>query len=130
MIDEKMLIEILSKNSIFEKITNAEGKNVFEIIDDLPKIEEKNCGDCSRRKFYQEGYQDGLNADKWISCSGTLPIIVDEPSDCAKDVGRRFLITDSDGYVYDSTFWKYANAFDDDAIAWQPLPTAYKGEQE
>lgn len=38
MIDEKKLIEELSKNSIFEKITNAEGKNVFEIIEEQPKV--------------------------------------------------------------------------------------------
>lgn len=39
MIDEKKLIEILLKNSIFEKITNAEGKNIFKIIDDMPKTD-------------------------------------------------------------------------------------------
>ena len=49
MIDEKKLIEILSKNSIFEKITNAEGKNVFEIIEEQPKVNE------------------------WISCSERMP---------------------------------------------------------
>lgn len=38
MIDEKKLIKELSKNSIFEKITNAEGKNVFEIIEAQPQI--------------------------------------------------------------------------------------------
>ena len=39
MIDEKKLIEIISKNSIFERITNAEGKNIFEIINDMPKTD-------------------------------------------------------------------------------------------
>ena len=38
MIDEKKLIKELSKNSIFEKITNAEGKNVFEIIEAQPQV--------------------------------------------------------------------------------------------
>ena len=38
MIDEKKLIGELSKNSIFEKITNAEGKNVFKIIEEQPKV--------------------------------------------------------------------------------------------
>ena len=38
MIDEKKLIGELSKNSIFEKITNAEGKNVFEIIEAQPQV--------------------------------------------------------------------------------------------
>ena len=39
MIDEKKLIKELSKNSVFEKITNAEGKNVFEIIKTQPQIQ-------------------------------------------------------------------------------------------
>ena len=43
MIDEKKLIEILSKNSIFEKITNAEGKNIFNIIDEQPKTDWITC---------------------------------------------------------------------------------------
>ena len=38
MIDEKKLIKELSKNSIFEKITNAEGKNVFKIIEAQPQV--------------------------------------------------------------------------------------------
>lgn len=38
MIDEKLLIKELSKNSVFEKITNAEGKNVFEIIEEQPQV--------------------------------------------------------------------------------------------
>ena len=38
MIDEKKLIKELSKNSVFEKITNAEGKNVFEIIKTQPQV--------------------------------------------------------------------------------------------
>ena len=38
MIDEKKLIKELSKNSVFEKITNAEGKNAFEIIEAQPQV--------------------------------------------------------------------------------------------
>lgn len=32
---------------------------ILKMIDELPKIEK--CGDCSRRKWYQMGYKDGLN---------------------------------------------------------------------
>lgn len=39
MIDEKKLIEKLKKNSIFKSITNAEGKNIYEIIEEQPKME-------------------------------------------------------------------------------------------
>lgn len=34
-----------------------------EMIDGLTKVD---CGNCSRRKFYQRGYQDGLKKlEKW-----------------------------------------------------------------
>lgn len=36
LIDADDLIEKLKRASIFEKITNAEDKNVFAIIDDMP----------------------------------------------------------------------------------------------
>lgn len=38
MIDEKTLIEKLKKNSIFKKITNVEGKNIYQIIEEQPKV--------------------------------------------------------------------------------------------
>ncbi len=57
MIDEKELIKILSRNSIFEGITMADDRNVYEIIDSLPKID---CSDCGRRKWYQIGFADGV----------------------------------------------------------------------
>lgn len=54
LIDADKLIEILSKNSIFRTVTNAEGKSVIEIIEEqttafnVDKVirqleEEKNC---------------------------------------------------------------------------------------
>lgn len=36
LISRKALLDIFSKNSIFEHITNAEGKNVIEIIKEQP----------------------------------------------------------------------------------------------
>ena len=50
MINRQKLIEELEKNSIFRKVTNAEGKNVIEIIESQPA------------------------ADQWIPCSsGKMP---------------------------------------------------------
>ena len=125
MIDEKKLIEILSKNSIFEKITNAEGKNIFNIIDEQPKTD---CFDCTRREWYQKGYQDGLNADKWIPVEERLP-----------QVDTEVLITNIFGNLYVYTLTKDGERFlweDDygmwtsfeDVIAWKPLPQPYKKE--
>lgn len=67
-------------------------------------------------------------ADKWIPCEERLPIIEEEPSEDEHNVGKRFLITDSEGYVYESTFWKGENDFEHYAIAWMPKPQPYKKE--
>ena len=40
-----------------------------EMINELTKVD---CGNCSRRKFYQKGYQEGLNANKWIPWKSLL----------------------------------------------------------
>ena len=37
-------------------------------MDDIP-----NCGDCSRRKWYQKGYEDGKKDNDWIPVSDKLP---------------------------------------------------------
>lgn len=37
-------------------------------MDDVPK-----CGECSRRKWYQIGYEDGKKEDGWIPVSEKLP---------------------------------------------------------
>lgn len=37
-------------------------------MDDVPK-----CGECSRRKFYMQGYEDGKKNDGWIPVSEKLP---------------------------------------------------------
>ena len=31
-------------------------------------VGDKNCGDCSRRKWYQKGYADGIEAAKVKNC--------------------------------------------------------------
>jgi hypothetical protein len=37
-------------------------------MDDVPK-----CGECSRRKFYMQGYEDGKKNDGWIPVEDKLP---------------------------------------------------------
>lgn len=37
-------------------------------MDDIP-----NCGDCSRRKWYQKGFEDGKKDKDWISAEDRLP---------------------------------------------------------
>ena len=55
----------------------AEGKkNISEdlwVAVEFLRQPKTDCSECSRRKFYQKGYQDGLNADKWIPIEERLP---------------------------------------------------------
>lgn len=39
LISREALISVLDKNSIFQKVTNAEGKNTIEIINEQPTID-------------------------------------------------------------------------------------------
>lgn len=72
MIDEKKLTEVMLKAREREFGTPLAMIDWFiEIINSQPKVEK--CGDCSRRKFYQLGYNDGYNANKRIPCSEKLP---------------------------------------------------------
>ena len=73
MIDEnKLLMEL---RNVFESkktyTIECTEEHLRRWIENQPKIEK--CGDCSRRKFYQQGYKDGLNENKWTSCSDKMP---------------------------------------------------------
>lgn len=78
------------------------------------------------RDQYKQGYQDGLNADKWIPCSERLP----------KENEFVLICNNSHevfaGYYNKEFMWyyQYGAFIFADVIAWQPLPAPYKGEQE
>lgn len=121
-------------------------KKIEEIIrshmDDIP-----NCGDCSRRKQYQIGYEDGKKDKDWISVEDRLPedddmrfymCIVenheeDLPMFCQYDreYGFGFWrdIYDSAtlGFV-DTEFSTNDELGYEKVVAWQPLPEPYKEE--
>ena len=75
------------------------------------------------REQYKKGYEDGLNADKWILCSEKLPK-VNEYVLCSGH-GKPFIgcIDSLDNEWRDDHFYKRTTV-----IAWQPLPTPYKPE--
>lgn len=107
MIDEKKLIEILSKNSIFEKITNAEGKNIFEIIDDMPTTD-------------------------WIPCKVELPPMPKENPLFENKPIELYLVSLGYADYPIRAFWN-GKIFTDgwsklNVTAWQPLPQPYKKE--
>lgn len=121
-------------------------KKIEEIIrshmDDIP-----NCGDCSRRKQYQIGYEDGKKDKDWISVEDRLPedddmrfymCIVenheeDLPMFCQYDSEYGFGFWDD---IYDSATLGFVDtefSTNDElgyekVVAWQPLPEPYKEE--
>ena len=121
-------------------------KKVEEIIrshmDDVP-----NCGDCSRRKQYQIGYEDGKKDKDWISVEDRLPedddmrfymCIVenheeDLPMFCQYDSEYGFGfwhdIYDSTSLGFVDTVFKTNDELGyEKVVAWQPLPEPYKEE--
>lgn len=112
----------------------------------IESIENTGCSVCTRRNFYQQGYRDGLNADKWIPCSERLPQEDGEylvwycGDDEDEDAEKGFMLvpfwTDVEMFgVYHDIFDSHTLGFVDSefyecetVIAWMPLPSAYKGE--
>lgn len=104
MIDEKELVKILKKNSIFKTVTNAEGKNIYEIIEDMQKVNE------------------------WIQVEERLPK-QREPVIVTYISVFNELICDDCAMINENGNWIWC--FDESLvelqiIAWTPLPKPYK----
>ena len=143
MIDEKKLIEDMKqqfpdwKSSSVGCIVKSTVNKLIKIIQAQPKIE--NCSNCSRRKFYQEGYRDGIKSREWFSISEKLPV-----EDCT-DAEIEVIVTVKEDYscehflesgfaTYNATTKTfhsvYGNRVDitDIVVAWKHLPVPYEGE--
>ena len=93
-------------------------------MDDVPK-----CGECSRRKWYQKGYEDGKKDNDWIPVEERLP-----NQNGVYNVTRLV----DDAFISDSAYfdgqdtWHNDNRVNHirpyltDIVAWQPLPEPYK----
>lgn len=90
------------------------------------------CGECSRRKWYQIGYKDGMK-NSWISAEERLP-----------DEGEPVLVwyeylrygdyncmfqTYGIGYQYNGRWFGDVNGTKAKCIAWKPLPEPYRPER-
>ncbi|WP_144362386.1 DUF551 domain-containing protein [Mediterraneibacter gnavus] len=100
-------------------------------MDDIP-----NCGDCSRRKWYQKGYEDGKKDNDWIPVSDKLPEAGDgkyypllnvQTSYGAVKCGF-YRVRDDRWYIYEEFYNEFIEANKKEVVAWQPFPEPYKEE--
>lgn len=102
LISRQYLIDIFSKNSIFQKITNAEGKSVIDIIQEAPKTTD------------------------WIPCKEKLPEEGETVIACNKNgqiETARFYPSEE---LKGASIWCANDVIFGDIVAWMPLPTPYK----
>lgn len=126
---EKILEEIEERGNIqFSSYTKPliAVEDVLEIIrshmDEIP-----NCEGCSRRKWYQKGFEDGKKDNDWIPVEEKLP----EKEVIAQNVYNEMMI----GYVYYSEEMEWYGCESDDVylsnvVAWRPLPETYKKHRQ
>lgn len=102
------------KKDLYMDRANTYGQ-VMRIINELAEeYKDKDCSQCSRRKFYQQGYEDARNNNGWIFCKERLP---EDEND--------YIVCFARGYIAISTFtegsfWDSSDKIE--PMAWQPLP--------
>lgn len=128
---QAVLDENHKENSIWNSITNSEGKNLEEIIFELPPVNpqpSEHFIDGVHAIGYREGYKDAQNqkSGKWIPVSERLP-----------EDSNYYLCCGKDGYMIIGWISKWSkewcfddDEFDMDVVAWMPLPQPYKAESE
>ena len=133
-IDEKKLLADLNNLLFTTEMNSVASKTIeqcIECVDNQPQVV------CSRREWYQKGYQDGLNADKWISCSERLPkkkgYYICTVYRYEDDEHNVFDLWFENGKWYvdevnDCEEYRRSKIFIHEVIAWQSLPEPYKKE--
>lgn len=99
-------------------------------MDEIP-----NCEGCSRRKWYQKGFEDGKKDNDWIPVEEKLPeesgyymaCIYNEEVDDYDF--RKTWFAHVDDYDMDESEWRELYDFER-VTAWQPLPEPYKDGRE
>lgn len=99
-------------------------------MDEIP-----NCEGCSRRKWYQKGFEDGKKDNDWIPVEEKLPeesgyymaCIYNEEVDDYDF--RKTWFAHVDDYDMDESEWRELYDFER-VTAWQPLPEPYKEGRE
>lgn len=140
-IEGKMILVATSKEHynqpqngkyVEEVITIKDAENIIRShMDDVPK-----CGECSRRKWYQIGYEDGKKNDGWIPVSEKLPEAGDgkyypllnvQTSYGAVKCGF-YRVRDDRWYIYEEFYNEFIETNEKEVVAWQTFPEPYKEE--
>ena len=143
---EKILEEIKEqRNSYFRysksKIGKDSEKGISERITEIGYVEEiihshmdeiPNCEGCSRRKWYQKGYEDGKKDNDWIPVEERLPNEEEfKEAYCRNKYAAEFVVMIEDATRPTTLYYKNGSWFDEErnyysVVAWQPLPEPYK----
>ena len=135
---EKILEEI-DQNQVMLKPFDEEDRPTGIINVDVVKgiirkhMNDGNCGECSRRKWYLKGYEDGKKSnDGWIPVEERLPETNEDG--LSEDV----LVSFSDShsrcigfYDFNKKRWYVHGScpYIGRLIAWRPLPEPYRPER-
>lgn len=91
-------------------------------------LKDESCGECSRRKWYQAGYEDAKknkDTEEWVLVDERLPEDGEEVLITYRGIsGENHVSVDE----YDSGLgWDFG--WDDDIVAWAELPEPYCGKE-
>ena len=93
---EKVLEEIEQRVNYYKEHATLEYVDICAGLREAEDIIRKHmndgkCGECSRRKWYQKGFEDGSkNNDSWVSVDDRLP------EDAESKKGKRQRMTNAD----------------------------------
>lgn len=97
-------------------------------------MNDTKCGDCSRRKWYQKGFEDGKKSkDNWIPVEECLP---EEKTNPVTQDFYDYQVTAKFQDIEDIRHYKFGNGHwwhgpgivDQYVVAWRPLPDPYRKE--
>ena len=135
---EKILEEVKS-SAVYAKVKGGYGAvclpvGAIERIINKHMNGNAHCGECSRRKWYQKGFEDGKKSkEKWIPVEERLP--EEKTNPVTQDfyeyqVTAKFQdIEDIRNYKFGNGHWWHGPGIVDQyVVAWLPRPDPYRKE--
>lgn len=102
------------------------GETIRSHMDEIP-----NCEGCSRRKWYQKGFEDGKKDSDWIPVEERLPNEEEfKEAYCRNKYAAEFVVMIEGATRPTTLYYKNGSWFDEErkyysVVAWQPLPNPY-----